>query len=161
MILHIGVKGLDSQLVAYKILKPGESEIGGVVELNAQLHTRGVKLREPTMIIHYDPKDTPNCRREVVIGIDREVEGVETKWLPETKVAFILFVGGNRSIDYFYNELVKYIESIGLKISNSFYSIEAIWPPEQYELSNGSFIEEDSQEIWKTEVLIPVEGYAF
>jgi len=161
MILHIGVKDLDSQLVAYKILKPGESETLGIVELNSQLRKMGIKVREPTMIIYYDPKEDPNCRREVVIGIDREVEGVNTKRLPEIKAAFIVFAGGDRSSDYFYNELVKYVESIGLKTSNSFYGIEAIWPPEQYELSNGSFIDEDSQEIWKTEILIPLEGYTF
>jgi hypothetical protein len=41
---------------------------------------------------------------------------------------------------------------------DGFCSIEAIYQPDQYGLSYGSFIDEDAQETWTTEILIPVEG---
>jgi len=157
VILHIGVKTLDPQLVAYKALKPGDSDTEAFAELNAELHTKGAKPTDPTMIIYYDPKEAPGCRREVMIGVDRAVEGVSTKKLPKIKAAFIVYAG-TKNIGHYYEELTRYMESRGLKPAGGFCSIEAIYPPDQYGLSYGSFIDEDAQETWTTEILIPVEG---
>jgi effector-binding domain-containing protein len=157
VILHIGVKTLDPQLVAYKALKPGDGDTEAFAELNAELHTKGAKPTDPTMIIYYDPKETPGCRREVMIGVDRTVEGVPTKKLPKIKAAFIVYAG-TKNIGHYYEELTTYMESRGLKQAGGFCSIEAIYQPDQYGLSYGSFIDEDAQETWTTEILIPVEG---
>jgi len=157
VILHIGVKTLDPQLVAYKALKPGDSDTEAFAELNAELHAKGAKPTDPTMIIYYDPKEAPGCRREVMIGVDRAVEGVPTKKLPKIKAAFIVYAD-TKNIGHYYEELTKYMESRGLKQVDGFCSIEAIYQPDQYGLSYGSFIDEDAQETWTTEIRIPVEG---
>jgi len=157
VILHIGVKTLDPQLVAYKALRPGDSDTEAFAELNAELHAKGAKPTEPTMIIYYDPKETPDCHREVMIDVDKDVEGVSTKTLPRIKAAFIVYAG-TKNIGYYYGELRKYMESKGLRQAGGFCSIEAIYQPDQYGLSYGSFIDEDAQETWTTEILIPVKG---
>ena len=157
VILHIGVKTLDPQLVAYKALEPGDSDTEAFAEINAELHAKGVKTSDPTMIIYYDPKEAPSCRREVMIGVDRAAEGIPTKRLPRIKAAFVVYAG-TKNIGYYYEELKKYMESSGLRQAGGFCSIEAIYQPDQYGLSYGSFIDEDAQETWTTEILIPVEG---
>ena len=156
MIDKIGVKTTVSELVAYKTLKTGESEVVEVAKLNKELYEKGARPRDPTMVLFYDPKDEPGCRREVIIPIDREVGGVDTKMMPEIKVAFLVFIGTSRPVESYYEELYRYIEERGLKPASDMCSIEAVYQPAEYGLSYGSFIDEDTPEHWSTEIMIPV-----
>jgi effector-binding domain-containing protein len=158
MIDKIGVKTTIRELVAYKALKPGENEVVEVARLNKLLYERGARPRDPTMVLFYDPKGEPGCRREVIIPVEKAVEGVETKMMPEIKVAFLVFIGTSRPVESYYEELYKYIEERGMRPSSEMCSIEAVYQPAEFGLSYGSFIDEDTPEHWSTEIMIPVEG---
>jgi len=159
MIVKIGVKTLTSQLVAYRELKPGESEAEAFAKLNAEAHEKGAKVSDPTMIIYYDPKDAPSCRREVLVPVDKDTPGLKTKKLPEIRAGFIVYSGANHPSEHYYEELQKHLEQRGLKpVTNHFCHMEAVYQPDTFGLSTGSFIDEDAQEVWTTEILIPVEG---
>jgi len=157
--LKIGVKTLTSLLVAYRELKPGENEAEAFARLNAEVHEKGVKPSDPTMIIYYDPKDSENCRREVLVPVDKEAYGLKTKRLPEFRAGFIVYSGVQHPVEHYYNELGKHLEQRGLKpVSKNFCSMEAVYQPDTYGLSTGSYIDEDVQEHWTTEILLPIEG---
>ncbi len=145
------------ELVAYRELKPGENEVTECAKLNAVLYMKDARPRDPSMVLFYDPKDEPGCRREVLIPVEREVEGVDTKMMPEIKVAFLVFVGTENPVSYYYEKLHEYIEAQGLKQGSEVCSIEAVYQPDEYGLSYGSFIDEDTSEHWRTEIMIPVE----
>jgi effector-binding domain-containing protein len=159
MIVKIGVKTLDPQLVAYKELNPGESESEAFAHLNAEVHEKGAKPKEPTMIIYYDPKGSDSCHREVLVPVNNEANGLNTKILPKIKAGFIVYSGTSHPTEYYYEELTKYLNSRGLHpVNKNFCSIEAVYQPEQYDLSSGSFIDEDAQETWTTEILLPIDN---
>jgi effector-binding domain-containing protein len=159
MIVKIGVKTLTNQLVAYHELKPGESEAEAFAKLNAEAHMKGAKVSDPTMIIYYDPRDTHDCRREVLVPVDKDAQGLKTKKLPELRAGFIVYSGASHPAEHYYEELRKHLEQRGLKpASHHFCSMEAIYQPDTFGLSTGSFIDEDAQEVWTTEILIPIEG---
>jgi effector-binding domain-containing protein len=156
MIDKIGIKTTMKELVAYKTLKPGENEVVECAKLSGELHRLGANPRDPNMVLFYDPKEATDCRREVLIPIEREVEGVETKVMPEMKVAFLVFISTDKPMEYYYEELYKYIESQGLKPDGGMCSLEAVYQPDEFNLSYGSFIDEDNPEHWRTEIMIPV-----
>ena len=159
MIVKIGVKTLTGQLVAYRELKPGESESEAFAKLNAEAHEKGAKVSDPTMIIYYDPRDTTGCRREVLVPVDKDAQGLKTKKLPELRAGFIVYSGASHPAEHYYEELRKHLEQRGLKpATKHFCSMEAIYQPDTFGLSSGSFIDEDAQEIWTTEILVPIEG---
>jgi effector-binding domain-containing protein len=159
MIVKIGVKTLTPELVAYYELKPGEKEVETLALLNAEAHEKGARPKDPTIIVYKDPKGTKGCRIEVQVPIDKEVPGLNTKVLPEMRAGFIVFSGTRYPIEHYYEELRKYIKERGLTpTSNSLCSMEAVYQPDTYGLSTGSFIDEDAQEHWTTEILIPIEG---
>ncbi|OGD52738.1 hypothetical protein A3K81_05370 [Candidatus Bathyarchaeota archaeon RBG_13_60_20] len=158
MIDKIGVKTTIREMVAYRALKSGESEVVELARLNKELYEKGARPRDPTMVLFYDPKEEPECRREVLIPVDREVEGVATKMMPELKVAFLVFIGTSRPVESYYEELYRYIEERGLRPASGMCSIEAVYQPAEYGLSYGSLIDEDAPEHWSTEIMIPVEG---
>jgi effector-binding domain-containing protein len=157
MIDKIGVKTTIRELVAYRVLKLGENEVTECARLNSELYRKGARPKDPTMVLFYDPKDEPGCRREVLIPVDREVEGVDTKMMPEIKVAFLVFIGTENPVEYYYEKLYEYIEEQGLKPGTEMCSIEAVYQPNEYGLSYGSLIDEDTPEHWRTEIMIPVE----
>ncbi|MBN2335587.1 hypothetical protein JXL21_08505 [Candidatus Bathyarchaeota archaeon] len=157
MIDKIGVKTTIRELVAYRELKPGENEVAECARLNSELYKKGARPKDPTMVLYYDPKDEPGCRREVLIPVEKGVEGVDTKMMPEIRVAFLLFIGTSNPLEHYYETLHRYIEDNGMKPSSSMYSIEAVYQPDEYGLSYGSLIDEDTPEHWKTEIMIPVE----
>ncbi len=159
MILKIGVKTLTPLLVAYRELKPGENEAEAFAHLNAEAHEKGVTPSDPTMIIYYDPKDSENCRREVLVPVDKEAPGLKTKKLSEFRAGFIVYSGAQHPAEHYYSELRKHLEQRGLKpASKNFCSMEAVYQPDTYGLSTGSYIDEDVQEHWTTEILLPLEG---
>jgi effector-binding domain-containing protein len=157
MIDKIGVKMTIRELVAYRELKPGENEVAECAKLNSELYRKDARPKDPTMVLFYDPKDEPGCRREILIPVNRAVEGVDTKMMPEIKVAFLVFVGTANPVEYYYERLHEYIEEQGLKPRTEMCSVEAVYQPKEYGLSYGSFIDEDTSEHWKTEIMIPVE----
>jgi effector-binding domain-containing protein len=156
MIDKIGLKTTMNELVAYKILKPGENEVVECARLSGELHRLGARARDPNIVLYYDPKDEPGCRREVMIPIDKAIEGVESKMVPEMKVAFLVFIGTDKPVEYYYEELYKYIEGQGMKPASDMCSLEAVYQPDEFNLSYGSFIDEDNPEHWRTEIMIPV-----
>ena len=157
MIDKIGLKTTIPELVAYKTLEPGQNEVVECAKLSGQLHQLDARPRDPNMVLFYDPKGEPGCRREVMIPIAREVEGIETKMMPEIKVAFLVFIGTTHPIEHYYEELYKYIESVGMKPASHMCSLEAVYQPDEFNLSYGSLIDEDNAESWRTEIMIPVE----
>jgi len=157
MIHHMGIRTTQPELVAYKTLEPDESEAVSLAELNAELRRKGARPLEPTMIAFLDPKGSPGCRREIMIPVERKVEGVKTKMLTSMKVGFVVYSGTEKPIDYYYEALLKHVEERGLRPSGGLCRIEAVYPPEQIGLSYGSLIDEDAQEHWKIEIILPVE----
>jgi effector-binding domain-containing protein len=159
MIVKIGIKTLINQLVTYRELKPGESETEAFAKLNSEAHEKGARVNDPTMIIYYDPKNTEDCRREVLVPIDKDVQGLRTKKLPEIRAGFIVYSGASHPVEHYYKELLKHLEERGLKPdTKNFCSMEAVYQPDTFGLSTGSFIDEDAQEVWTTEILLPLEG---
>ena len=156
MIDKIGLKTTMKELVAYKTLKTGENEVVECAKFSGELHKLGARSSDPNIVLYYDPKDAHECRREVLIPIEKEVEGVDSKMMPEMKVAFLVFIGTDQPIEYYYDELYKYIESQGLKPATDMCSFEAVYQPDEFNLSYGSFIDEDNPEHWRTEIMIPV-----
>jgi len=157
MIDKIGLKTTIKELVAYKKIEPGINEVSESAKFSGELFKLGARTGDPNMVLFYDPKDDPGCRREVLIPIEKEVEGVETKMMPVMKVAFLVFTGTDQSIEYYYEELYKYIAAEGLKPASSLCSVEAVFQPDEFNLSYGSFIDEDNAEQWRTEIMVPVE----
>jgi effector-binding domain-containing protein len=157
MIEKIGLKTTFKELVAYKNIEPSESEAIARAKFSGELYRMGAGPKDPNIVLFIDPKNNPECRREVLIPIDREIKGIKTKFMPEIKVAFLVFIGVDKPIQYYYNELYKYIESRGLKQANEIFSLEAIYQPDEFNLSYGSFIDEDNPEHWRTEIMIPIE----
>ncbi len=159
MIVKIGVKTLNDELVAYRELRPGESEAEAFAKLNAEAHEKGARVSDPTMVVYYDPKEAKSCRREVLVPVDREVLGLKTRRLPALRAGFIVYSGVSHPAEYYYEELMKHLKERGLKpVTKNFCSMEAVYQPDNFALSSGSFIDEDSQDIWTTEILVPIEG---
>jgi len=159
MIVKIGVKTLTNQLVAYRELKQGESEAEAFAKLNAQAHEKGAKVSDPTLLIYYEPKGACDCGRGVIVPINKDVPGLKTKTLPEVRAGFVVYSGADHPAEYYYEELIKHLKQRGFKlVTNNFCSMEAVYQPDTFGLSTGSFIDEDAQEVWTTEILIPVEG---
>ncbi|MCW4048565.1 MAG: hypothetical protein NWE89_02400 [Candidatus Bathyarchaeota archaeon] len=158
MIDKIGVKTTIPELVAYKKLKPGENEIVECAKLSRVLHDKGLKHMDPNMVLYSDPSDKEGCSKEVLIPVDKKVDGVDTKIMPEMKVVFLVYIGANKPVEYYYDTLYKYIEENGLKMANEACSIEAVFQPDEFTLSYGSFIDEDTPEHWRNEIMIQIDG---
>ncbi len=159
MIHHIGIKTIDPQLVSYRRLETGENEAEAFAKLNAEVLAKGARPKDPTMIIYYDPKEKNECRKEIVVPIDKQAKGLDTKLLPRIRAGFIVYSGTQYSTEYYYEQLRKHLAERGFKhLTDTACSIEAQYQPDQFNLSTGSFIDEDAQETWTTEILLPIEG---
>ena len=157
MIDKIGVKTTIDELVAYKVLPPGADDVIEGAKFSGEVYKAGATPHDPTMVLYYDPRDTPGCRKEIMIPIDSAVSGLETKQMPVLRVAFIVFSGTHNPIEFYYEKLNEYIEVNGLKVTSGLCTIEATFQPDEFNLSYGSFIDEDNPETWKTEIMVPVE----
>ena len=157
MIEKIGVKTTPKELVAYMELKPGENELIQSGKLNKQLSEKHARIGDPHMVIYYDSKDDPKAHREVAVPVQHEVEGVQTKKMPSKKVAFLVYIGTDQPVSFYVETLEKFIEDEGLKRGDAFHSIEAVFQPDEFNLSYGSFVDEDAPEYWRNELMIPVE----
>ena len=156
MIEKIGIKTTMRELVAYKTLPLGADDVLECAKFSGEVYKAGASPRDPTTILFYDHKDDPGCRKEVLIPIDAAVDGLETKQMPEIRVAFIVFSGTHNPIEFYYERLYEYIEEQGLKMGSEICSFEAVYQPDEFNLSYGSFIDEDNPETWKTEIMVPV-----
>jgi effector-binding domain-containing protein len=156
MIDKIGIKTTVKERVAYKELPPGANDIVESARFSGELHKAGARPRDPTMVFFYGSKDDPSCKKEVMIPIDKEVDGLDTKMMPEIKVGFIVFSGTYNPVEYYYEKLEEHIKEHGYSSTNTC-TIEATFQPDEYNLVFGDFIDEDSPETWKTELMIQVE----
>jgi effector-binding domain-containing protein len=157
MIEKIGVKTTSEELVAYMELNPGENELIKSGILNKQLREMHARIGDPQMVIYYGSKDDPDVRREVAVPVEHEVEGIKTKVMPSVKVAFLVYIGTDKPVNYYVETLMKYIEDEGYKLGDAFHCIEAVFQPDEFNLSYGSFVDEDAPEYWRNEIMIPVK----
>ena len=100
MILHMGVRTTDPIWVAYTRLDGGEDDAEALSRLLATLIRGGATPSDPSMILFHDPPETPGCRRELLIPIAAEVEGVETRVLPSMRVAFLVSTDAETEAHY-------------------------------------------------------------
>ncbi len=156
MIDKIGIKTTIPELVAYKELPPGADDIIESAKFSGEVHKAGARPHDPTMVFYYGNKDDPSCKKEIMIPIDAKGEGLETKMMPEIRVGFIVFSGTYNPVEYYYEKLMEYIEAEGLKPLGTC-TVEATFQPDEFNLSYGSFIDEDNPETWKTEIMIQIE----
>jgi len=157
MIEKIGVKTTPEELVAYMELKPGENELIQSGLLNKQLRERHARVGDPQMVIYYGSKDDPEAHREIAVPVQHKVEGVQTKNIPSRKVAFLVYIGTDKPVSFYVETLEKFIEDEGLKRGDSFHIVEAVFQPDEFNLSYGSFVDEDAPEYWRNEIMMPVE----
>jgi len=99
------------------------------------------------MVVHYDPPDTKNARRELMIPINGPVVGLETKTFPSVRGAFLVYKGTDTSQEEYYAVLRKYIDEGDLKASDEIHNIEIMYVPEDL----------DAQD-FTIELMIPLAG---
>jgi len=159
MIIKIGVKTTEPELVAYLEVNPEESETMALAKLNSLISSKGVKPRDPSMIVYIDEKENPGCRKEVMIPLNKEVKGIPSKVFPQLRAGFLVFADVERPITYYYDLLLKHLEERELKPKHYGIctSIEAIYEPEQFGYGNMSLVDEDKPEVYETEIIIPIE----
>lgn len=159
MIIKIGIKTTEPELVAYRDVEFGENEASALATLNASISSKGVKPRDPSMVVYLDDMKKIECRKEVMIPLDKEIPGVPSKIFPRIRVGFILFADVVRPISYYYEQLLKHLEELKVKpkVGGMCTSIEAIYEPEQFGYGNMSLVDEDKSEVYETEVMIPIE----
>ena len=156
MIDKIGIKTTIPELVAYKELPVGADDVIESAKFSGELHKAGARPHDPTMVFYYGSKDDPGCKKEVMIPIAVAAEGLNTKMLPEIKVAFIVYSGTYNPEEHYIEKLMEFIEAEGYKPLETC-TIEANFQPDEFNLSYGSFIDEDNPETWKNEIMVQIE----
>jgi len=150
VILHMGIRTTDAIEVAYRELEPGEAEAPAISQLLGVLigqNPYDVDKYDHSMVVHYDPPDTKDARRELMIPINGPVVGLETKTFPSVRGAFLVYKGTDTSQEEDYAVLRKYIDEGDLKASDEIHSIEIMYVPEDL----------DSQD-FTIELMIPLAG---
>ena len=150
MILHMGTRTTEPVRVSYKTLEPDESEASAVSELLAEIQSQlGYQtLRyDHSMLVYYDPPETPNRRRELLIPLSGDVEGIDTKVFPGIRTAFLVFDGAEISVDVYYQRLMDYMEQAKLEPTGDIYSIEIMYVPEDLDYAD-----------YTMEIMVPVKG---
>jgi effector-binding domain-containing protein len=150
MILHMGVRTTDPVKVAYKPLEPDEDETSAIAELLGKLTVYQFfdpRIYDHSMVVYYDPPGSPGPRRELLIPVPGDVEGVETRIFPSMRSAFIVFKGTETTIEEYYELLQASIEEAGLVPRDDIYSIEIMYVPD--DLDNADYT---------LEIMIPLEG---
>ena len=150
MILHMGIRTTDPIEVAYRELEPGETEASAISQLLGILIGQNpfdVDKYDHSMVVHYDPPDATDARRELMIPIYGPVTGLETKTFPSVRGAFLVYKDTDTSQEEYYEILRNHIEEENLKSSNEIHSIEIMYVPEDL----------DSQD-FTIEIMIPLAG---
>jgi hypothetical protein len=146
----MGIRTTDAVEVAYRELEPGEAEAPAISQLLGILigqNTYDVDKYDHSMVVHYDPQDVTNARRELMIPIYGPVTGLETKTFPSVRGAFLVFKDTDTSQEEYYEILRKYIEESGLKSSLEIHSIEIMYVPEDLDAQH-----------FTIELMIPLAG---
>ncbi len=133
MILHYGVRTTEPDLVVYRPLAPDENEasvIAGLLgEIRAPRDVRNPRF-DHSVVAYYDPPDVEGRRREVLIPVAGEVEGLPMRTLPSMKVAFLVFKGAEYPVELYYQRLQEYIDAENLQVSDDVYSYEVMYVPD-------------------------------
>lgn len=150
MILHIGVRTTDPVKVAYKPLESDEDETSAIADLLGKLtvyQSFDPRIYDHSMVVYYDPPGIPSPRRELLIPVPGDVQGVETRIFPSMRSAFIVFKGTEKTIEEYYELLQANIKEAGLVPRNDIHSIEIMYVPD--DLDNADYT---------LEIMIPLEG---
>ncbi len=150
MILHMGIRTTDPIEVAYRELEPREAEASAISQLLGVLigqNPYDVDKYDHSMVVHFDPPDATDARRELMIPIYSPVVGLGTKTFPSVRGAFLVYKDTDTSQEEYYEVLRKYIEEGGLEASDEIHSIEIMYVPEDL----------DSQD-FTIELMIPLAG---
>lgn len=133
MILNGGVRTTEAVRVTYRQLSPDEDEAKAITELLSRLtslYSSYTMIYDHSIVINYDSPEVPKRRREIMIPIPHDIEGIETKIFPSLRAAFLVFAGAGTSFEMYYKDLRDYIEETGLEPSDEIYSIEIMYVPE-------------------------------
>jgi len=149
MVVHFGIRTTEPIKVAYKVLEPDEdipnavSEfLSKMTEMYHQHHT----TCDHSMIVYYDPPDTPGGHKEILVPLPLEIEGLDSKIFPSIRAAFLGYVGADTPVEVYYNLLEDFIEHVGLKRDEEIHNIEIKYVPEDLDLTNNTI-----------EILFPVK----
>jgi effector-binding domain-containing protein len=132
MILHMGVRTTSPIRVAYRSLRPGEEEATAIYDLLCAVNREcefGSEILDHSMVVRYFDQESTG-RREVLIPVRGEVEGVETRTLPSMRVAFLVFKGTDTTVEERYEQLQGYIKAAGLETEVEIRCIEVMYVPE-------------------------------
>jgi hypothetical protein len=146
----MGIRTTDPVEVAYRELEPGEEEATAVSHLLGVLlgqYPYDVDKYDHSMVVHYDPPDAKNPRRELMIPIYGPVVGIETKTFPSVRGAFLVYKDTDTSQEEYYKLLRKQIAEDSLELSADIHSIEIMYVPEDL----------DAQD-FTIELMIPLAG---
>ena len=150
MIINGGVRTTKSVRVAYRHLSPEEHEAKAITELLSMLtslYGSYTMVYDHSIVVNYDPPGDFERKREVMIPVPHEIEGVETKIFPSLRAAFLVFKGAETSVEKYYSDLWDYIEEAGLEPSDEIYSIEIMYVPEDVDNVD-----------YTMEIMIPLKG---
>ncbi len=146
----MGIRTTDPIEVAYRVLGPGEAEAPAISQLLGVLSGQNpieVDKYDHSMVVHYDPPDGTDARRELMIPIYGPVVGLETKTFPSVRGAFLVYKETDTSQEEYYEVLRKYVEDGGHKTSNEIHRIETMYVPEDL----------DAQD-FTIEIMLPLAG---
>jgi len=149
MILHMGVRTTDPVKVAYRPLAPDEDEAKAIAEMLGEIASfdyYSTQMSDHSIIFNFDEPGDVNRRRELMIPVSEEFEGIKTKVLPSIRGAFIVFRGTDTTIEEYYEMLKKYIRQLGLEPVEGVHDIEIMYVPE--DLDNADY---------SIEIMIPLK----
>lgn len=139
MIVHFGVRTTEPMIVTYKVLEPDEDVSSAVSELLSkitELYHQHHTSYDHSMIVYYDPPDTPGCRKEVLVPLPWEIEGVDTKTFPSIRAAFLVYEGAGTPVEAYHKRLEELIEHDGLERDEEIHSIEIMYVPEDLDYTD-------------------------
>ena len=139
MIVHFGVRTTQPIKVAYKELGPDEDVSTAVSELLSkmtEMYHQHHTTYDHSMIVYYDPPDTPGGRKEVLVPLPWDIEGVESKTFPSVRAAFLVYEGAGASTEVYHQRLKELIEHEGLQRDEEIHSIEIMYVPEDLDYTD-------------------------
>jgi len=129
----MGIRTTDPIDVVYRELEPGEAEALAISQLLGVLigqNPYDVDKYDHSIVVHYDPPETKDARRELMIPIYGPVVGLKTKKFPQLRSAFLVYKGTDTSQEEYYEHLRKFIKEGGYEASEEIHSIEIMYVPE-------------------------------
>jgi effector-binding domain-containing protein len=144
MILNIGVRTTDPMLVAHREMGERENDAVAMAGFLTELTRKGARLTDTTIFVYHEPSRNGQ-KRELLVPVASEVEGVETKTLQPMKVAFIVFTGAGNRLEEHYGRLMEYVRHNHLKPVEGIQRIEVHYAPEDMDESD-----------WTMEIMIPL-----